>query len=498
MKGTDAVSEAKSSHGLVLGNAFRLVVAQALAVPLAVATNALMARYVGAADFGHYYLASTFVGLGFVVVAWGQSGTLPARVAQDRSRAGEWLGSGLAWRALAAPVVTGLLALGCYAFGYPPGFLTTLGLVALGAAIATLTGACLDAIRGFERTDVAAYCQVATPFLTVSLMLPVLVLGGGFVGALLVFVAANALVLVFATRFLGRVGIGVVSASWRTGRVLLVEGWPFLVFGLSLAVQQNIDAVFLSKLAPAEVVGWYAASQKIIGALVYPAGAFVAALYPTLCRLNTQDPEAFLGTARRGIETTGLIVMPIALGCVLYADVFIQLFSQSAFGPAADNLRLLAPFILLVYLSMPIGALLLAAGRQRAWTLIQLTTVGISVVLNPLLVPWFQARTANGGLGIVVATLVSESVMVAGGLWAMPRGVLTRSLGHSLFRCAFAAVCMASVALLLRGVLPHASGPLALLVYGGALWAVGGIDRERIEDLKELLARKFRVGGGSG
>ena len=54
---------------------------------------------------------------------------------------------------------------------------------------------------------------------------------------------------------------------WRTGgkkgygdtilRRLVVDGLPFLSLNVTMALQPNVDGIFLSKLAPVESVGWY-------------------------------------------------------------------------------------------------------------------------------------------------------------------------------------------------------------------------------------------------
>lgn len=186
------------------------------------------------------------------------------------------------------------------------------------------------------------------------------------------------------------------------------------------------------------------------------------------------------------------MAVPIALLSLLYADVGVSIFGRAAFGRAAQNVQWLSPFILLVYLSMPIGTLLLAARRQRAWTLVQTATLLVSLGLDPLLVGWFQARTGNGGLGICIAMLVSESVMIAGGLSLMPRGMLGRSLAISMLQASFAGACMAAVGLLLAHWNPFVAAPLALVGYVAGLWLGGALEQERFDQLKEMLARKGR------
>jgi O-antigen/teichoic acid export membrane protein len=484
--------EATTSQSLVLRNALFLVGAKALVVPLSILVNAVMARYLGAAEFGHFYLAGTFVTFGFLLVSWGQDGTLPAKVARDRARSGEFLGSALAWRVVSAPVVFLALAAGCHALGYPREIQVALALVALNAALAGFPEASGETIRGFERTDISAYCYVGQQLLTAILIVPVLHFGGRLPAALLVFAVATSAVGVFAARSLRPVGVTALRVNGKTVRELLADGWPFLLFGLTMALQPNIDAIFLSKLAPAEVVGWHAAARKLVGFLVFPAGALIGALYPTLCRLYEDDIADFRLTTSRALSAAATLVVPVAVGTALFADIGIRIFSREAFGPAADNLRALSPFILLVYFSMPLGSALLAAGRQKAWAAVQLSCVVVSIVLDPLLIPWFQAHMGNGGLGICVSALASEVLMVAAGVWLTPKGVFDRALGKTLLRTLVAGGAMALVAFQLSSMTSFVAAPVSVLAYVACLWAVGGLDRGHVGAIKGMLGRRLQ------
>jgi O-antigen/teichoic acid export membrane protein len=469
-----------------------LFVGQTLAMPLTVLINAVMARHLGAGEFGFFYLASTLTTFGLLFVDWGQSSTIAAFVARDRARSGEFLGSGLAWRLGAAPCVFGLILLGVWAFGYPWELCVAFAILALSVTLTSAASACQDTVRGFERTDIAAWSLVGQQLLTVAIIVPVLQLGGRLPAVLFAITAVSALMLLFVARALRGVGVGPPLVRRDTVRRLLVEGWPFLFFGLSMALQPSVDALFLSALAPAGVVGWHAAARKLVGVLVYPASALVAALYPTLCRLHAEDKDGFIETTRSALRTASVLVAPLAIGTYLYADLGIRIFGADAFGPAVANLRVYALFIALVYFSMPLGSSLLAAGRQKAWAVAQLLCVLVSLVLDPLLVPWFQARTGNGGLGICVATLASELLMVAAGLWLTPRGILNRALTRTLGLTAVAGAAMVAAALLLArtGLTPFVGAPLAATAYFAALWAVGGVASEQMDVIRGMISRK--------
>jgi O-antigen/teichoic acid export membrane protein len=241
-------------------------------------------------------------------------------------------------------------------------------------------------------------------------------------------------------------------------------------------LQTNVDALLLSKLGSAESVGWHAAARKLVGLLIFPATALINALYPTLCRLHLQDPPAYRATAAGALHLTALAVMPVALSCALFPDVGIRIFSEQSYGPAADNLRILAAYILLVYFSMPLGCALTAAGRQHAWAAAQLACLVVGSMLDVLLIPWFQTHYSNGGLGVCVATLTSEVVMVTVGIRLLPAGVLDRALIRKLLAALLGAACMAGVAWVLRGFNSFVAAPPALAAYGLGVWCSGGID----------------------
>src|SRR5207237_848559 len=70
-----------------------------------------------------------------------------------------------------------------------------------------------------------------------------------------------ALGLAVVLRVSGSVGVRELTLRRGTVRELFRGGTPFLFFGLTVALQSNIDAFFLSRFASTEAVGWYAAAS---------------------------------------------------------------------------------------------------------------------------------------------------------------------------------------------------------------------------------------------
>jgi O-antigen/teichoic acid export membrane protein len=273
---------------------------------------------------------------------------------------------------------------------------------------------------------------------------------------------------------------------------MLSMGTPFVFSNLTLALQPFIDAIFLSKFSSQEAVGWYSVTCRLVGVLILPAVALIGSLYPTLCRLWEETESGYLETTRDAIKGITLLAAPAALGCALYPEVGVALFGEGKFGPAEDNLRVMSMFLFLVYFSMPFSTAVLAAGKRRAWAIVQLLCIAAGLLLDPLLISWFQEHFNNGGLGLCVATVVTESLVIVAAVFLMPRGVLNRSVLRTMMLAALSGIPMVAVAVALKGKMsPFISAPIAAAAYVVAAVLTGAITSAQLQEARGLIMRKL-------
>jgi O-antigen/teichoic acid export membrane protein len=338
---------------------------------------------------------------------------------------------------------------------------------------------------------VAALSYAGAQVLTAGLAIPVVLLGGQLHAFLIASVAASAVVLVAVWRAMRREGVGKIRIDWAGTRKLLIEGNAFLVLSGVMVLQPTIDAFFLARGSSDDVIGWHAAAKKMQIALITPAGALIGALYPTLCRLWVDNKEEFARTTTGALRACTVVMVPLALGCYLFAELGVQLFNKNSFGPAEDNLKVLSISVLMVYLSMTVGTCLAASGKARAWTIVQVICVAVRGVANPVLIPYFQEHYGNGGLGVCWATAANEVLLVVIGVSLMPRGIFDRSMLKIALQAGGAGLAMVVVARLLPNVTQFVVAPLAVLVYFVVLYAVGGIEKRQVESIKGMVRRKI-------
>ena len=261
---------------------------------------------------------------------------------------------------------------------------------------------------------------------------------------------------------------------------ILAGGVPFVVWAIVVNAQPTIDAVLLSVLAPTSVIGWYAASWKLAGILIFPATMLAAALYPALSRLHPQSSARYGELMDAALRATVLVGVLSAAGTYLFADAAVAvIYGPVGFEPAADNLRILAVYLLLVFVNITLGAAIMAGGAQTRWIVAKLLSVVLATALSVVLVPLAQGRSGNGGLGCATAMAVSEVLMFIAAIRLVPadRTRLARELGKNLGRGLAGAVAMAASAMWFN-LGPVGRVPIAVLAYVASICLLGGIGRE--------------------
>ena len=493
-----AVSETASSappqaasgqnHGLVR-NAFYLTAAQAVTIPLSVLSNALVGRCLGPEQFGFLYLATTLCAFGVLALEWGQQGAVPALVARNRAGAPAYLGTSLAWRTGSSLLVSLVLALLCLALGYETGVRWAVALAFPLAVLNSFNAGFKDTIRGFERTDIPALAHVAQQLMMVVIIVPVLLLGGQLRALLLSHIAVAFLTTLYLRRSLSAVGITKLQFDRNALKPLLIQGTPFVFFDIAMVLGPNINASFLAKLAPAEVIGWFGVSQKLIGLLIFPATALVGALYPTLCRLHGTDQDEFVRVTRGALYGVALVAIPAAIGGGVFAELGVAIYGSGDYSGAIAHLRVMSLFVFLVYFSMPLGISIIASARQKTWTLVQCVCLVVSLVGSPVLVPYFQRTMANGAIGTCVTLVLSELLVVGLGVWLSPKGLFDRKLVKSLLLALTAGAAMLVVALVTKPVSLFVAVPLACATYVAVAWFSGAVQPSTMEMVQSRLGR---------
>jgi O-antigen/teichoic acid export membrane protein len=479
----------------VARNAFYLVVGQALTTALAIVLSAVLGRSLGAEGYGKYFIITTIATFAYVFVEWGQPLLLIRSIATQPLRSGELLGTALALRTAFCAAVMVPAGLAAWALGY--GALTTwLCLFLILAMLPFFLAQGFGMVfRGQDRMGKDATVSVLNKALVLLVTVPALLLGAGLPGVILAQAVAGVAAVALALALYRRMKAPRLHLSFAAAREILKGGIPILAMTAAISAKPYLDVVILSKLAPANAVGWFGAARNILGTLMAPATILGAAAYPRLSRASEGplvDLRREAGAAMRTMIWLGALA---GTGTYLFAHAAVRLiYGSKGFEPAATILEVFAPGLFLLFTDILLGNVVYACGGAKGFAIAKIVSVVVSTSLDALLIPIFQARTGNGGIAVVIAFAASEAAVFVGGLMVLRRGVL------SLAALLDAGRALASVAgtLLVFRVMP----PLPLLlgmvlcvaVFTVVSFALGLVRREDVSMLRSLF-RLPRSGG---
>ncbi len=295
-----------------------------------------------------------------------------------------------------------------------------------------------------------AWVSVANKIALLGLALAALALGGGLPGVLVAQTLAGFLALAIAVRLYRRVSTGPLRYSSLIAREFMVGGSALFTVTFASNMQPYIDAVILSKFAPADVLGWYSAAKSIMGTMLAPAVILGAASFPRISRAaaNGSQFTAEVRAALRPILWLGTLA---AIGTFLFADDAIAIvYGQQHFGPSGIILKVYAPGFFLLFMNILFSASLVALDRAKAFTVVKVASVVVSTALELVLIPIFQQHTGNGGIGVVAAFVISEFVVFAGVMVLLRQAELELNVSGDIAR----ALGSAALTLLLFWWLP--------------------------------------------
>jgi O-antigen/teichoic acid export membrane protein len=467
-------------------NAAFAALGQAATTALAILLTAALGRWLGAADFGAYYVMITMSTSVYLLLEWGQSLWLVREAAREPARAGELLGTALALRAALAAASIIPVALLTLALGYDLRTTWLFVLLFLATTPLFLAQGYGTAFRAAELMGRDAAVSVANKVLVLAIALPVLAFGVGIPGVILAQGLAGGAALVIAHALYAGMNAPPLSLSRQTARAMILGGLPVLSMSVAGAAQPYLEAVILSKLAPATAVGYYGAARNIVGTLLAPAVILGTASYPRISRAaqHASVLAQEVQTALRPLLWLGALG---ATGTFLFAEMAVSLVYGSGFAPAATILKVYAPVLFLVFIDILLGNALYAAGAAVSFAMVLAVKVLVSAGLSVLLVPLVQAQTGNGGIAIVLSFGLSELVVLSSALVLLPRGTLTGAAAADTLR----ALGTAALTLLLFWALPSLNPwlgvPLCIAAFSAASWLLGLLRPQDLQALQGIL-----------
>ncbi len=407
----------------------------------------LLARNLGPENLGKYYFAISFTTIFSIIMDLGLVSVVTREVAKKNQSAEELLGTVLS---IKLPLT--LLALGCIFVaaqiaGYGGEIKLLVYLAAIGAALDSFTVAFYGVIRGFHNLFFESISSVVFQLIVMTGGLVFIHLGYSLPFVFSSLAMASTFNFIYSYSILSR-KIGVKIKFHLDGQLLkkiVLIAVPFGIFAIFQRIYTYLDSVLLQHFAGNIYVGYYQISFKIIFALQFLPGAFIASLYPAMSRYWVSNRQQLAVSFEKAVIYLAIISLPISAGVIALSDKIILLF-KSGYGEAILPMQIAILATLFIFINFPIGALLNACDRQKNNTANMIIITVISVALNFLLIPHFKA------VGASITVLVTNFLMTILGFYWANRIIKidARKMIVAFGKIALAAILMALVAFYLK------------------------------------------------
>jgi len=382
----------------------------------------LLARYVGPANLGKYYFAISFTTIFAIFIDLGFANVLTREVAKDQNRSQKWLANILTLKVPLALLSLAAVFILINILGYDE---TTRNLVYISSICMVLdsfTVTFFAVIRGFHNLKFESISSVIFQLIVLTFGYGALLLGGGLIPAMFALALASSYNFIYSLVILQRkikIGIKIAYDKYLIKEILVVS-WPFAVYAIFQRLYTYLDSVLLSILAGDEQVGLYQIAFKIIFALQFLPMAFTASLYPAMSSYWQNNREQLAISFERAMNYLIIISLPIIVGAIVLADKIVLLF-KAGYGGALLPLQISIISLFFIFVNFPIGSLLNACDKQRRNTFNMGIVTAVSIVLNLLLIPHWQAAGAS------LTVLVTNMLMFVLGMLSVKKIITYRS-----------------------------------------------------------------------
>jgi O-antigen/teichoic acid export membrane protein len=371
-------------------------------------TIAMVARYLGPANYGKLSYAQSFVSIFSIFASLGIDQILYRDLVAHPEREREILGTAFVAKLFFGVITFVATIVSAFIIDNDPILTWMIGIIALTFLLQPLGILSLF----FQARVQAKYASIITmvlAFLIPGLKLLIIILHQGilYFSALL---ALEAIVLAVFNLYLYIAIFNDNPLEWKFSFIIFKkltnDSWPLLLAGFSSYLYGRIDQVMIQHFLNSASVGLFDAAVRLSEIWGFFPGIFITSLFPAIVNARKHNHVEYV---KRFMTLSGFslaVAASIAAGVCIAAPLIIRVLFGPAFHESATVLR--------IYIWSLVGAIAVTLMQSylitenKATKILVLTSLGaaINITLNWQLIPLY------GIYGAACTTIISYSAII--------------------------------------------------------------------------------------
>lgn len=383
---------------------------------LSLVSAPLLVRHLGVVDFGKYVTVGSVLA---VVLGLTEAGLNTIALREYATRAGrsrdQLMRDALSTRLALTLAGVALAVAFSIAAGYGSVFVIGVAVAGGGLTLQSMQSILSVPLQSELKLGRAALADLLRQVVSVSLIVFLVISGGGLISFFAVSIPASAASLAFtaiAARGLTPLRPALLPrASWP----LLRESVPYAAAIALNVVYFRIAVVVTSLLASPLQTGYFATSFRVMEVLIGVPALAIGAAFPLLARAESIDRIRFVRGSKRLVELAVYAGVWLAVTIEVSAPLVMRIVAGAAGAPAVSVLRIQGLALVATFVNIACAYPLLALRRYRDLLFSNLVALMVSIALLVLLVGPIGARGAaiaatagEAGLATTVALLLAR------------------------------------------------------------------------------------------
>lgn len=386
----------------VLTNASWIVGCRIVQALLGLIVTMLLARYWGPSGYGLINYAASIVSFVVPVMQLGLNSTLVQELVSQPDKEGEILGTSLIMSAISGVCCM----IGVVSFSALANKGETLTTIVCGLYSVQLIFQSLELLQyWFQSKLMSKYTSVtmlvaygvATAYKIVLLIFKSHVYWFALAQALDYLVIGITLLIIYR-----KLGNARLSFSWKLFCKLFSRSRYYIVANLMVTVFAQTDRVMLKMMLDETAVGFYSAAVTCACMTGFVFGAIIDSARPVIFEQAKIGIQEFEKSVSRLYSIIIYLSLLQSIVITVFSGLIIQILYGSAYAESANALRLVVWYTTFSYIGSVRNIWILAEGKQRYLSVINLSGAGANVLLNYLLIP------IMGINGAALASLITQ------------------------------------------------------------------------------------------
>lgn len=452
------------------------------------ATTIVIARNhnVSLAEFGKYQWVLAFAMIAQLVADSGLPRMMIREIAKNPESVGKITGAaaGLIW----AITVAVCFLVGVVAIFLPFGNDMKLAVFLMTVAtMATFHGAGYNAVlRAHEDNELNYLGFILQKIFLFVAILAMLHFKAGLVGFVVAHLLSNILLWAFyhllVSKFYTKVKLQIDLPLWRE---LFFSAVPMGGGVMLRQLAMQIDIFVLGLMTNMQTVGLFGGPYRLSWSLRTIPQTLSLPLYPLYSRTAHFSPLRFGDVYRQSLKFFTLLAVPFAAFFVAWSQPLLTLALGKRFLPALPAMQLLGVGLIPFFMSTIFQYLFAALDAQKSFFVTTAIGSAIRIGLLVSLIPHYNY------VGPAIAFVCAEIITVAMWIYRMGKAGYPAHLGDVLWRPLAAGAVMGVVLYFVVSsslIVQIAGAVLAVLCYGGTLFALRTFSSEEISQAREGIA----------